>query len=129
MSILLAEPGPDLSPEEVVRILVEAMRQNSELGEDRGIAIVYDFASPDNKEVTGPLPRFTKMVQHPMYAPLSHCTQVHYTPMQIGRVQAQQHVMVVTPDDELAGFMFVLRKQPAPPCKGWWMTDSVIRMF
>ncbi|NJL94636.1 MAG: DUF4864 domain-containing protein [Anaerolineae bacterium] len=123
------ESGPDLSPQEVVRIQIEAMRRNHELGNNRGLAIVYDFASPDNKAHTGPLERFVQMVMNPLYHPLLECQQVQFGLLQVGGTQAQQQVLIVTPEGQLLGYLFILSRQPNPPCKDWWMTDSVIRLF
>lgn len=39
------------------------------------IAGVYSFASPRNKEATGPLERFNKLFEHPMYKPLLGLTK------------------------------------------------------
>ena len=47
-------PSPGYSPGEVVQILVEALREND--ADDSGIAVVFRFASPENRSVTGPFP-------------------------------------------------------------------------
>ena len=51
-------PDPALTPEQVVRIQLEALRNND--AGDRGIAVAFRFASPGNRQNTGPLPRFKK---------------------------------------------------------------------
>ena len=58
-------PSPALNPGEVVRIQVEALRKNGPLNE--GIELTYRFASPGNKQVTGPLDRFVRMVSSAPY--------------------------------------------------------------
>ena len=55
-------PRPELSPEEVIRIQLEALRHNDE--QDRGIEVAFRFASPANRASTGPLPRFIRMIEH-----------------------------------------------------------------
>src|SRR3954451_2111401 len=62
------KPARSLSPGEVVKIVMNALRDND--AKDGGIAITFDFASPQNKKVTGPLERFVPMVKTPAYAPM-----------------------------------------------------------
>ena len=57
------EPDPSLSPQDVVSIQIEALQNNDTPYEDRGIEITFNFASPTNKRVTGPLERFKVMVR------------------------------------------------------------------
>ena len=54
-------PDPALSPGDVVRIQLEALRRNDE--QDRGIAVAFRFASPANRTNTGPLSRFIAMIK------------------------------------------------------------------
>jgi len=56
-----AAPSPRLSPKQVVRVQVEALRSND--ATDAGIALVFRFASPQNRQTTGPLSRFAQMTR------------------------------------------------------------------
>ncbi len=38
--------------------------------EDRGIEVTFNFASPTNKRMTGPLERFKVMVRNSVYGPM-----------------------------------------------------------
>ena len=58
----LLAPDPALSPAEVVVIQLDALRGN-EAETDAGIAQTWAFAHPDNKRMTGPLPRFAQMIK------------------------------------------------------------------
>jgi hypothetical protein len=53
------EPSPALSAEQVLRNQLYALRMNN----DAGLAKCFCFASPSNKQVTGPLPRFSRMIR------------------------------------------------------------------
>ncbi len=57
------EPDPSLSSQDVVSIQIEALRTNDTPYEDRGIEVTFNFASPTNKRMTGPLERFKVMVR------------------------------------------------------------------
>ena len=64
------EPDPSLSPQDVVSIQIEALQHNDTPYEDRGIEITFNFASPTNKRMTGPLEQFKAMVRNPVYGPM-----------------------------------------------------------
>ena len=55
------QPNPNLTPEDVIRIQVEALQNND--SQDTGIEITFRFASPANRQLTGPLNRFKRMVR------------------------------------------------------------------
>jgi hypothetical protein len=60
-------PDPALSPAEVVEIQLTALQSNDAPQTDAGIAQTWAFAHPDNKRMTGPLPRFAQMMKGPLY--------------------------------------------------------------
>jgi hypothetical protein len=117
-------PNPDLSPEEVVKIQVEALRNNDEL--DKGIEITFRFASPANKEMTGPLNRFVRLVKNPSYRPMLNHRTAEYAPIKISGDTATQRVTITGADGKASVYVFELSKQDLPDCQGCWMTDSVI---
>lgn len=66
----LLTPDPALSPAEVVEAQLNALQANDTPEADAGIAQTWAFAHPDNKRLTGPLPRFAAMVKGPLYRTL-----------------------------------------------------------
>lgn len=117
------EPDPALSPEEVVKIQVEALQNNDDL--DRGIEVTFNFASPANKEMTGPLYRFKQLVKNPVYSPMLNHKLAEYGPMEISGDVATQRVTIVERNGHATVYIFSLSKQNGPGCDGCWMTDSV----
>lgn len=67
-AVVVTAPHPDLSPRTVVRAQLMALREAAEDPEAMGV--VFAFASPANRRVTGPLPRFDAMVRSPPYGVL-----------------------------------------------------------
>ena len=63
----LIEPDPALAPAEVVAIQLTALQTNNAERTDDGIEQTWVFAHPNNKRMTGPLPRFARMVKGPQY--------------------------------------------------------------
>jgi hypothetical protein len=117
-------PNPDLSPEEVVKIQVEALQNNDEL--DKGIEITFRFASPANKQATGPLNRFVRLVKNPSYRPMLNHRAAVYGPMKITGDTATQRVTITGADGSASVYIFELSKQDLPDCQGCWMTDTVV---
>lgn len=117
-------PHPKLSPREVVRIQANALEDNDRVHPDWGIEVVWRFASPANKQYTGPLERFTEMVKNPLYAPmLNHLGAEVEGAVTVGP-SAQVDVTLKTRHG-YARYRFVLRRQVSGEFAGCWMTDSV----
>jgi hypothetical protein len=122
----LPQPNPELSPDQVVRIQVEALQNND--SEDRGIEITFRFASPANKQFTGPIGRFKRMVKNPAYRPMLNHKAAEYDPIEISGETATQRVTIIDTNGNATVFRFALSKQSGAPCDGCWMTDSVETM-
>ncbi len=123
-------PTPELAPEEVVRLQLEALAENDTPYENAGIETAFHFASPANRRATGPLRRFIALVNNPVYKPMIDHTAARYgegRALAEGRV-AQQPVILTGPDGERAGYVFTLSKQRGGPWAGCWMTDGVERV-
>jgi len=122
------EPAPGLGPAEAVRAQLAALQNNDEPSTDHGVRVAFRFASPENREVTGPLPRFSRMLRNKTYGPLMNHRSHWLGELRQGDGTAQQRVTVIGPNGERARYIFVLSRQAGPPCEGCWMTDSVIRV-
>ena len=117
-------PSPKLAPADVVRIQVEALQNNGPL--DEGIALTYHFASPANKSITGPLPRFTSMVHSSPYDRLLNHRQASYEPLALAGDTAHQRVTITDTVGEEIIYHWVLVRQVEGEYKDCWMTDAVI---
>lgn len=119
----LPKPSPELSPDQVVRLQLEALQGNNEA--NRGIEITFNFASPDNKKFTGPLPRFVKMLKSPPYRSMLNHKSAEFDPIEISGDRAVQRVKLVGADGQAVIYIFSLSKQTEAPYKDCWMTDGV----
>ena len=61
----LIKPSKDLEPFDVVKIQLEALKNND--SNDTGIKQTWLFAHPDNKKLTGPYDRFRIMIYGKQY--------------------------------------------------------------
>ena len=117
------QPDPELTPGEVVQIQVEALQNNDDT--DTGIEITFRFASPSNKQATGPLFRFAQLVKNPVYRPMLNHKLAEYGPLKQSGDTATQRVTIVEQDGSATVYLFSLSRQNEPPCQGCWLTDSV----
>lgn len=118
-----ATPDPGLSPQEVIRIQTEALMAND--ADDRGIAIAFRFAAPENRRMVGPLERFKEVLKTGMYRPMLNAQSIRYEEKFRGKSLAAQEVIVKDIIGAEHHFMFVLRKQRRGEFKDCWMTESV----
>lgn len=116
-------PDPSLSPEEVVRIQMDAFRNND--ADDRGIEIAFRFASPANRRLTGPLPRFARMMRNVLYEPMLVAEEVEVADVQVRGNLARVLVSLKTPDGRSHDYVFFLTKQGSGEHAGSWMTEGV----
>ncbi len=122
------EPGPGLTPADVVRTQITALKNNDKPSKDAGIATAFRFASPGNRAATGPLDRFILMVKGPLYRPLIDCRTEEYGEMVVKGDLARQIVRVTQVGGKTAVYLFTLSKQKEAPYKDCWMTDGVMRL-
>ena len=115
-------PRPELTPEEVIRIQLEALRHNDE--RDRGIAVAFRFASPANRAHTGPLPRFIRMIEQGPYALMLTFRDASFGAVELSGASARQRV-TLTGTHSLVSYWFYLSRQSQEPCVDCWMTDAV----
>ena len=97
------EPDPSLSPQDVVSIQIEALRNNDVPYEDRGIEVTFNFASPANKRMTGPLERFKVMVRSPIYGPMINHRTARYENLMVEGDIAQIDVILNSQQGEYLG--------------------------
>ena len=120
------EPVPSLSPRDVVSIQIEALRNNDIPYENRGVEVTFNFASPANKRMTGPLERFKVMVRNPTYGPLIDHRSAKYENLVVEDDSARVDVILTTEEGVYLGYRFFLSRQQGNEYEGSWMTDAVI---
>ena len=61
------KPNSNIKPSEVVKIQLSGLQKNDLDFKDSGIEQTWNFAHPNNKKVTGPLPNFKRMIKGDSY--------------------------------------------------------------
>lgn len=118
-------PDPALSPEEVVKTQLAALQANDTPRTDAGIMQTWAFAHPDNKRMTGPLPRFAQMIRGPMYQML-----LNHRAHEIKEVSRSDNetvfaVIVTSQTGEVVGYRWSVAKVADGENAGAWMTIAV----
>lgn len=125
--IAQARPNPSLGPGEVIRTVVEALQNRNSPSPNAGIFTVYQFASPANREITGPYGKFLRMVNLPDFAPLQTHGATNYGPLVLSGDHAEQDISIRLNDGRTVRFRFVVSRQITQSrCAGCWMVDQVI---
>jgi hypothetical protein len=118
-------PDPDLSPAEVIAIQLSALQANDTPGPDAGIAQTWAFAHPDNRRVTGPLPRFAQMIKGPSYQVLLGHRSHEINEVFRDANQAAFAVIVTSRTGEVLGFRWAVARVEGGEHAGAWMTIAV----
>lgn len=122
---VLPHPSIQQQPEDVVRIVIEALANNDEPYADAGIATTFAFASPANKVNTGPLPKFKQMVKAPTYGIMINHLEHEFSEVVLMGPQAYQMVRIKGASGVEVIFAFRLSQQSDGEFAGMWMTDAV----
>lgn len=118
-------PTCERPPSLVIAIQVGALR-NNDPATDEGINTTWRFASPENRQATGPVENFAEILRSG-YRPLLEAERVAYGPLEREGARASQTV-TVTADGEESRYRWTLRRQSGGRYDGCWMTSSVGRL-
>jgi len=122
---VLPQPGADLQPQDVVRIVITALANNDRPFTDAGIATTFAFASPANKVNTGPLQKFTQMIRTPVYGIMIDHVEHVFSEVVLMDNRAYQMVKISGRNGAEVIFTFRLSQQQGGEFDGMWMTDAV----
>jgi hypothetical protein len=115
----LIRPERSLSPADVIRIQLEALSANGRGDDMTGIEQVWAFAHPDNRRLTGPLPRFARMLRSPSYLLLLGNRGHRIERVSVDDGSAHFAVRVIY------GYSWRLSRTTEGAAAGAWMTTSV----
>jgi len=123
LSAELVKPNKKLDPYDVVKIQLEALKNNNE--KDQGIRQTWLFAHPDNKKITGPYARFRIMIYGEQYEYLinhsSHKIKLikNSPDMYIYRIE------ILSKNKRLFFYEWHVQKGSDANCKNCWFTSAV----
>ena len=128
-SILKAElqvPNNLIMPNEVIKIQLVGLMNNDKNFKDSGIEQTWNFAHPENKKYTGPLPHFKMMIKGKSYQMLLN--HLSHTITEVGRGDkwAQFEVIILDKEKIYHKFNWQVEKYTEEgPLKDCWLTTMV----
>jgi len=120
-------PNPAYTPEEVIQLILDALRHNDQPYADAGIERAMSFSAPSFRPFPGPSEGFFQMVKNSIYGALINFQRAEFDPIQIAGDRAEQRITITAADGQQAIFVWILAKQSKPPYTDCWMTDGVLR--
>ncbi len=119
-------PSPELTPRQVVWAQVQSLRDS--VTEPDKVKICFEFASPENRQLTGPIERFASMVATAPFDRLANSEKFELGPTEYFNQRAAVPVMTIDQEGNHLVFQFMLRQQEQSPYQGCWMTEGVMPM-
>ena len=129
ISILKAElinPNNSIQPSEVIKIQLVGLMNNNKDFKDSGIEQTWNFAHPNNKKVTGPLPNFKRMIKGDSYQMM--LDHISHTITELGSSDkwAQFEVIILDKDKIYHKFNWQVEKYALDGVlKDCWLTTMV----
>ena len=122
----LINPSSLIKPKEVVQIQLTGLMNNDNKFKDSGIEQTWNFAHPDNKKNTGPLPNFKVMIKGRSYQMLLNHLSHTVTEIGSGDKWAQFEVIILDKEKIYHKFNWQVEKYTLDgPLKDCWLTTIV----
>ena len=122
----LVYPSNLIKPKEVIKIQLTGLMKNDDNFKDSGIEQTWNFAHPENKKNTGPLPNFKMMIKGRSYQMLLN--HVSHSITEVGRSDkwAQFEVIILDKEKIYHKFNWQVEKYTEDgPLKDCWLTTMV----
>ena len=122
----LIKPNRDIKPAKVIEIQLDGLKKNDLNYKDSGIEQTWNFAHPNNKKNTGPLPNFKIMIKGQSYQMLLN--HISHTITEVGSSDkwAQFEVIILDRDKIYHKFNWQVEKYVEEgPLKDCWLTTMV----
>ena len=122
----LTKPNISLKPLDVISIQLNSLQRNDIPFKDAGIKQVWEFAHPNNKKITGPLEKFTKMIYGKNYKMLIGHENNEITILNKNSNKSVYKVFILSSDKKRYSFIWEIeRVVEEGDLKDCWMTISV----
>tara|TARA_A100001011_G_scaffold317485_1_gene336851 strand:+ start:547 stop:1014 length:468 start_codon:yes stop_codon:yes gene_type:complete len=121
----LVKPSTKFTGYQVLQLQLQSLKNNSKLGNDRGIEQVYMFAHPENKKITGPIKKFKKMIKSDAYSIF-----LDHNESKVGLVHQDQiheiYLVKVTKNSSSRNFLWTLITYIDDNKNSFWYTVNVV---
>ena len=122
----LINPNPNILPEKVISIQLEALMKNDMPYQDAGISQTWEFAHPKNRQFTGPLANFKQMMKSDSYGLMIDHINHNIIYVSDNENMANYFVELTDKTGNKFGFTWIVSKVLVDgKFKNCWMTTSV----
>ena len=122
----ILKPSSNIKPSEVVKIQLNGLQKNDLDFKDSGIEQTWNFAHPNNKKVTGPLPNFKRMIKGDAYQMMLNHISHTITELGSGDNWAQFEVIILDKNKIYHKFNWQVEKYSLDgSLKDCWLTTMV----
>ena len=122
----LLKPQANLLPEEVISIQLAALQNNNHPHKNAGIEQTWEFAHPSNRQYTGPLSNFIKMMHSDSYSIMINHKKHNINLVEQGMNISFFLVELVDKTGNKFGLQWIVEKVLLEgELKNCWMTISV----
>ena len=122
----LVKPNSTIEPSEVIKIQLVGLQKNDLDYKDSGIEQTWNFAHPNNKKNTGPLPNFKMMIKGNSYQMLLYHLSHTITKVGSSDKWAQFEVIILDKEKIYHKFNWQVEKYTMEgPLKDCWLTTMV----
>ena len=119
-------PNSSILPAEVIKIQLDALMNNDSEFKDSGIEQTWNFAHPNNRKNTGPLPNFKMMIKGNSYKMLLNHLSHSITALGSSNEWAQFEVVILDKEKIYHKFNWQVEKFTMEgPLQGCWLTTVV----
>ena len=121
-----AGPNVKLSPYDVVKIQLNALKNNNRISKNDGIKQTWAFAHPENKKFTGPYERFEKMILSNQYKILLNHVSHKITLITNSEDNYIYNIELITKNKKIVFYEWHLEKGTSEKCNSCWFTTIVL---
>jgi len=121
----IIKPAKNLTAYDVIKIQLNALKENNKPNKNSGIKQTWVFAHPDNKKITGPYKRFQKMLLGDQYNILLNHQSHKIKLIMNSKNKYIYNVELISIDKKMYLYEWHLEKITIENCNSCWFTTIV----
>ena len=122
----IIKPSPNLKPQEVIEIQLNALKNNNLPYLNAGIEQTWEFAHPSNKIYTGPINNFKKLMYTKSYSMMLNHIEHTIIPIEYNEDSSFFFIELIDIEGHIYGFQWIVSKVLTDgEFQNCWMTISV----
>ena len=121
----IIKPEKNLTAYDVIKIQLNALKNNNKPNKNSGIKQTWVFAHPENKKITGPYERFQKMLLGDQYNVLLNHESHKIKLIMNSKNKYIYNVELISSDKKMYFYEWHLEKSTIKNCNNCWFTTIV----